>query len=71
MKNNSSQSVTRCLTNWVFSSIFFGPVDERETMRTINLLPMKKTVGQNNISVTFIKLIDRVKASFLIKVINA
>ena len=32
---------------------------------------MKKSVGQDNIPVTFIKLVVRIIASFLIKVINA
>ena len=71
MKNSSSQSVTRYLTDRVSSSIFLGPVDERETISTINLLPMKKSVGHDNIPVTFIKLVVKIVAPFLIKVINA
>ena len=71
MKNNSSQSVTRYLTDRISSSIFLEPVDEREIISTINLLPMKKSVGHDNIPVTFIKLDAKTIAPFLIKVINA
>ena len=71
MENSSSQSVTRYLTDRVSSSIFLEPVDEREIISTINLLPMKKSVGHNNIPVTFIKLVVKIIAPFLIKVINA
>ena len=71
MENTSSQSVTRYLTNRVSFSIVLEPVDEREIISTINSLPMKKSVGGNNISVTFIKLVVNLIAPFLIKVINA
>ena len=71
MENNSSQSVTRYLTNRVSSSIFLEPVDERELISIINLLPLKKSVGHDNIPVIFIKLVDRIIAPFLVKVINA
>ena len=71
MENSSSQSVTRYLTNRVSSSIFLEPVDEREIISTINLLPMKKSVGRDNIPVTFIKLVVKIIAPFLIKIINA
>ena len=69
MESNSSQSVTRYLTDRVSSSIFLEPVDEREIISTINLLPMKKSVGHDNIPITFIKLV-KIIAPFLIKVIN-
>ena len=68
---NSSQRVTRYLTNGISSSIFLEPVDEREIISTINLLPMKKSVGYDNIPVTFIKLVVKIIAPFLVKVINA
>ena len=71
MENNSSQSVTRYLTNRVSSSIFLEAVDERELISIINLLPLKKSVGHDNIPVIFIKLVDRIIAPFLVKVINA
>ena len=71
MENSSSQRVTRHSTNRVSSSIFLEPVDEREIISTINLLPMKKSVGHDNIPVTFIKLVVKIIAPFLIKVINA
>ena len=73
MENSCSQSVTRYryLTNRVSSSIFFEPVDEREIISTINLLPMKKSVGHDNIPVTFIKLVVKIIAPFLTKLINA
>ena len=71
MENSSSQSVTKYLINRVSSSIFLEPVDEREIISTINLLTMKKSLGHDNISVTFIKLVVKIIAPFLIKVINA
>ena len=71
METNSSQSVTRYLTKRVSSSIFLEQVDEREIISTIDLLPMKKSVGHDSISVTFIKLVVKIIAPFLIKVINA
>ena len=45
MENNSSQSVTRHLTDRVSSSVFPKPVDEREIRSTINLLPMDNIIG--------------------------
>ena len=71
MESNSSQSVTRYLTDRVSSSIFLEPVDKREIISTINLLPMTKLVGHDNISVTFITLVVKIIAPSLIKVINA
>ena len=71
MENSSSQSVTKYLTDRASSTIFLEPVDEREIISTINLLPMKKSVGHDNIPVTFIKLFVKIIAPFLIKVINA
>ena len=71
MENSRRQSVTRYLTDRVSSSILLEPVDEREIISTINLLPMKKSVGHDNIPVTFIKLVVKIIAPFLIKVINA
>ena len=70
MESNSGLSVTWYLTVSVSSSIFLEPVDEREIISTINLLPMKKSVEHDNISVTFTKLFVRIIAPFLIKVIN-
>ena len=60
MENNSSQSVTRYLIDKVFFSIFLQPIDKRELLGTVNLLPMKKSVGHDNIPIIFIKLIDRI-----------
>ena len=71
MENSSSQSVTRYLANRVSSLVFLEPVDEREIISTINLLPRKKSVGHDNILVTFIKLVVKIIEPFLIKVINA
>ena len=71
MENNSSQSVTRYLPYGVSTSIFLEPVDEKEITSTINLLPMKKSVGHDNIPVTFIKLVVRIIAPFSIKLIAA
>ena len=71
MESNSCQSVTRYLTDGVSSLIFLEPVEEREKISTINLLPMKKSVGHDNIPVTFIILVVKIIAPFLIKVINA
>ena len=70
MENSSSQSLTRYLTDRDSSSIFLEPVDEREIISTVNLLPMKKSVGHDNIPVTFIKLVVKIIAPFLIKIIN-
>ena len=71
MESNSGQSVTSYFTDRVSSSIFFEPVDESEIISTISLLPMKKSVGHDNIPVTLIKLVVRIIAPILIKVINA
>ena len=70
MESNSNQSVTRYLIDRVSSSIFLEPVDKKEIISTINLLPMKKSVGHDNIPVTFIKLVVKIIAPFLVKVIN-
>ena len=70
MESNSNQSVTRYLTDRVSSLIFLEPVDEREIISTINLLPIKKSVEHDNIPVTCIKLVVKIIASFLIEVIN-
>ena len=64
MESNSSQSVTWYLTYWVSFSMFLEPVDEREILSTNNLLPMKKSVGHDNIPVTFIKQVVRIIAPF-------
>ena len=66
MEKSSSQSVTRYFTDRVSSSIFLEPVDEKEIINTINLLPMKKSVGHDNIPVTFIKLVVEIITPFLI-----
>ena len=71
MENSSSQSVTRYLTDKVSSSVFLESVDEREIISTINFLPIKKSIGHDNIPVTFIKLVVKIIAPFLTKVINA
>ena len=71
MESNSSQSVIKYLTARYSSSMFLEPVDEREIISTTNSLPMKKSVGHDNILVTFIKLVVRIIAPFLIKVIIA
>ena len=69
--NNSSQSVTKYLTDRVSSSIFLEPVVEREIISAIKLLPMKKSVGHDNSPVSFIKLFVRIIKPFLINIINA